>query len=136
MTTVRRWRSHEGTSEASQAQAIEGSQAPDEEARRRTAHVRGGRRRQSRDPFHAARIARLESGERFDDATEKSDDPWVREVSVHPDCEGGIHWLVEWGDSDGGCYVTVFDGPLAELRARDYFGALIAGRLRVLREIG
>jgi hypothetical protein len=60
----------------------------------------------------------------------------MREVSVHPDCEGGIHWLVEWGDSDGGCYVTVFDGPLAELRARDYFGALIAGRLRVLREIG
>jgi hypothetical protein len=55
------------------------------------------------DPFHAARIARLNRGERFDDATAKSDDPFVREVSVHPDCEGGHHWLVEWGDSDGGC---------------------------------
>jgi hypothetical protein len=55
------------------------------------------------DPFHAARIGRLSSGERFDDATAASDDPLVREVSVHPDCEGGSHWLVEWGDSDGGC---------------------------------
>jgi hypothetical protein len=37
----------------------------------------------------------------------------MREVSVHPDCEGGHHWLVEWFDSDGGCYVTTFNGPLA-----------------------
>jgi hypothetical protein len=87
------------------------------------------------DPFHTARIARLNSGERFDDATAKSDDPFVREVSVHPDCEGGSHWLVEWGDSDGGCYVTTFDGPMAEQRARDYFDALKNGRLKVLREI-
>jgi hypothetical protein len=87
------------------------------------------------DPFHTARIARLNSGERFDDATAKSDDPFVREVSVHPDWEGGPHWLVEWGDSDGGCYVTTFDGPMAEQRARDYFDALKNGRLKVLREI-
>ena len=87
------------------------------------------------DPFHAARIARLNSGERFDDATANSDDPSVREVSVHPDCEGGPHWLVEWGDSDGGCYVTAFDGPMAEQRARDYFDALKNGRLKALREI-
>jgi hypothetical protein len=86
------------------------------------------------DPFHATRIARLESGERFDDATANSNDAWEREVSVHPDCEGGSHWLVEWGDSDGGCYVTVFDGPMAEQRAREYFGALKSGRLKVLRE--
>ena len=44
-----------------------------------------------RDPFHAARLARLARGEHFD------------EVSVHPDCEGGSHWIVEWGDSGGGC---------------------------------
>jgi hypothetical protein len=46
----------------------------------------------------------------------------------------GPHWIVEWGDSDGGCYVTVFDGPLTERRGRDYFGALKAGQLKVLRE--
>jgi hypothetical protein len=87
------------------------------------------------DPYHAARIARLESGERFDDPTANSNDQWEREVSVHPDCEGGPHWLVEWGDRDGGCYVTTFDGPMAEQRARDYFDAIKAGRLKVLREI-
>jgi hypothetical protein len=87
------------------------------------------------NPFHAARIARLNMGERFDDATAASDDPFVREVSAHPDCEGGSHWLVEWGDADGRCYVTTFDGPMAEQRAHDYFDALKAGRLKVLREI-
>jgi hypothetical protein len=88
-----------------------------------------------KDPFHAARIARLNSGERFDDASANSNDPLVCEASVHPDCEGGDFWQVEWGDSDGGCYVTTFDGPMAEQRARDYFDALKSGRLRVLREI-
>jgi hypothetical protein len=88
------------------------------------------------DPFHRARIHRaFEMGDRFDDPNGPSDDRWAREVSVHPDCEGGPHWFVEWGDSDGGCYVTVFDGPMAEQRARDYFAALKAGRLKVLREI-
>jgi hypothetical protein len=86
------------------------------------------------DPFHRARIARLESGERFDDPNEPSDDQWAREVFVHPDCEGGPHWLVEWGDSDGGCYVTVFDGPWPNSGARDYFEALKSGRLKVVRE--
>ena len=87
-----------------------------------------------KDPFHAARIARLNGGERFNDPAAASDDPFIREVSVHPDCEGGSHWFVEWGDSDGGCYVTTFDGPMAEQRARDYFDALKSGRLKVLRE--
>jgi hypothetical protein len=88
------------------------------------------------DPFHAARIARVwTQGERFDDPNGPSDDQWAREVFVHPDCEGGSRWLVEWGDSDGGCYVTTFDGPMAEQRAREYFDALKSGRLKVLREI-
>jgi hypothetical protein len=47
-----------------------------------------------KDPFHAARIAGLESGERFDDPTAASDDRWAREVFVHPDCEGCSHWMV------------------------------------------
>ena len=54
---------------------------------------------------------------------------------MHPDCEGGDFWQVEWGDTEGGCYVTTFDGPMAEQRARDYFDALKSGRLKVLREI-
>ena len=88
------------------------------------------------DPFHRARIERVwTQGERFDDPNGAPDDQWAREVFVHPDCEGGSHWLVEWGDADGGCYVTVFDGPMAEQRARDYFDALKAGQLKVLREI-
>jgi hypothetical protein len=58
----------------------------------------------------------------------------MREVSVYPDCEGGSHWIVEWLDSDGGCYVTTFDGPFAERRAREYFGALKTGQLKVQRE--
>jgi hypothetical protein len=33
----------------------------------------------------------------------------------------------------GGCYVTTFDGLLAEQRARDYFGTLKAGQLKVRR---
>ena len=36
------------------------------------------------DPYHAARIARLESGDRFDDATANSNDQWERRsVSIH-----------------------------------------------------
>ena len=62
------------------------------------------------DPFHAARIARLSSGERFDDLTAKSDDSFAQEIIVHPDCEGGSHRMVDWGDRDGDCYVTTFDG--------------------------
>jgi hypothetical protein len=87
-----------------------------------------------KDPFHAARIARLNSGERFDDPAVS--DRGVREMSVHPDCEGGSHWIVERGDAQGGCYVTTFGGPMAERRAREYLGALKAGRLKVLREDG
>jgi hypothetical protein len=88
------------------------------------------------DPFHAVRIHRaFEMGDRFDDPNGASDNQWAREVFVHPDCEGGSHRFVEWGDRDGGCYVMTFDGPLAEQRARDYFDALKSGRLKVLREI-
>jgi hypothetical protein len=64
-------------------------------------------------------------GERFDDPNGASDDQWAREVFVHPDCESGPHWLVE-GDSDGGCYVPTFDGPMAEQRAREYFSSRAA----------
>jgi hypothetical protein len=85
---------------------------------------------------HAARIDRVwTQGEHFDDPNGPPDDTWAREVFVHPDCEGGNFWQVDWGDSDGGCYTTTFNGPMAEKRARAYFNALKSGQLKVLREI-
>jgi hypothetical protein len=36
-------------------------------------------------------------------------------------------WRVEYFGKDGGCYVTIFAGPRAEERARDYLEALMAG---------
>jgi hypothetical protein len=40
----------------------------------------------------------------------------------------------EYSDDDGGCYVTLFAGPEAERRARDYFSALRTGRVKIIRE--
>jgi hypothetical protein len=121
---------------AAKAKPARRNQRASPEARRPAADVGRSHGRQFADPYHAARIHRaFEMGERFEDPTANSNDQWEREVSVHPDCQGGNFWQVEWGDSDSGCYVTVFDGPMAEQRARDYFAALKDGRLKVLREI-
>ena len=78
-----------------------------------------------------AERARMENGESFEDVTVS--DPFHREVSVHEDRDGTGEWRVEYFDADGGCYVTVFAGPKAERRARDYFEALKFGRLRAVR---
>jgi hypothetical protein len=59
--------------------------------------------------------------------------PFHQEVSVHEDRDGTGEWRVEYFDDDGACYVTVFAGPKAEKRARDYFDALKFGRLRTVR---
>jgi hypothetical protein len=42
-------------------------------------------------------------------------------------------WRVEYFDKDGGCYVTIFAGPRAEERARDYRAALMSGVVTPLR---
>jgi len=47
-------------------------------------------------------------------------------VDVFADRNGLPEWRVEYADEDGGCYVTVFAGPFAEKRARDYAAALKA----------
>jgi hypothetical protein len=78
-----------------------------------------------------AERARMENGESFEDVTVS--DPFHREVSVHEDRYGTGEWRVEYFDAEGGCYVTVFAGPKAEKRARDYFEALRFGRLRAVR---
>ena len=43
-------------------------------------------------------------------------------------------YVVEYFDADGRSYVTVFAGPEAEKRARDYFDALKTGRLKTIRD--
>ena len=58
--------------------------------------------------------------------------PFHQHVTVIEDSDGG-DWRVEYFDEDGGCYVTLFAGPKAEKRARDYFEALKFGRLRAVR---
>jgi hypothetical protein len=46
------------------------------------------------------------------------------------DREHNGEWRVEYFDDDGGCYVTVFAGPMA---ARAYYGALTNRTLAVIR---
>ena len=41
----------------------------------------------------------------------------------------GYLWRVEWFDSDGAGYITIFAGQEAESRARDYHDAIRDGRL-------
>ena len=53
----------------------------------------------------------------------------VGEISVFADHQLNGDWRVEYFDNDGGCYVTIFSGPAAEMRARDYYAALAAGTL-------
>jgi hypothetical protein len=82
-------------------------------------------------PQDPAERARMERGESFEDVTVGN--PFHREVSVIEDRDGTGEWRVEYFDDDGACYVTVFAGPKAEKRARDYFDALKFGRLRAVR---
>ena len=82
----------------------------------------------SQDPVDRARLGNSES---FADVTVSS--PFHRQVTIIEDRDDAAQWRVEYFDDDGGCYVTVFAGPKAEQRARDYFHALKFGRLRTVR---
>ena len=75
--------------------------------------------------------ARLERGESYDDPA--ISDPFQRQVMVFEDRHGSTEWRVEYFDNDGGRYVTVFSGPEAERRAREYFAGLKGGQLRTIR---
>ena len=50
------------------------------------------------------------------------------------DADGGT-CVVEYFDAEGRSYVTVFAGPEAAKRARDYYEALKAGLLVTIRDI-
>jgi hypothetical protein len=52
-------------------------------------------------------------------------------LTVFP-AEGGSY-VVEYTDAEGAAYVTVFAGPEAETRAREYFDALRLGQLKIIQ---
>jgi hypothetical protein len=53
-----------------------------------------------------------------------------RDLVVFQDQDNpGYLWRVEWFDSDGAGYITVFAGEEAEARAKDYHDAIRDGRL-------
>jgi len=76
-------------------------------------------------------LARTNRSEKYDDPAVAHDD--LSKVTVHEDRHDTGDWHVSYFDDDGGCYVAVFGGPEAELRARQYFGALKIGQLRTIR---
>jgi hypothetical protein len=58
----------------------------------------------------------------------------IRRVTVIEDQRRNGEWVVEYFDADGAPYTTIFAGPEAERRARDYFRALRSGAVKTVRE--
>jgi hypothetical protein len=52
-----------------------------------------------------------------------------RDLALAVDLELEDAWRVEYLDSDGAGYITIFTGQSAELRARDYYDAIERGTL-------
>ena len=57
-------------------------------------------------------------------------DESLLDLALANDLENPDDWRVEYFDGDGTCYVTIFVGQEAEVRARDYHDAIRNGRLR------
>ena len=57
------------------------------------------------------------------------DPPQPRNLMLAEDVEHPDLWRVEWFDNDGRAYITVFAGPSAGERARDYHDAIKDRRL-------
>jgi hypothetical protein len=77
-------------------------------------------------------LKRIERAESYRDATVAND--FHADVVLQEDRDGNGEWLVSYQDDDGAMYVTVFSGPVAGRRARDYFEALKTGALKTLRD--
>ena len=75
---------------------------------------------------------RIERAEIYNDPAVEND--FHGDVILHEDLAGNGEWRVEYQDDDGGCYMTIFAGPKAERRARDYFNALKTGALKTVRD--
>jgi len=52
-----------------------------------------------------------------------------RDLALAADLELEGAWRVEYLDSDGAGYITIFAGQSAEVRARDYYDAIERGAL-------
>ncbi len=74
---------------------------------------------------------RIERSETYRDPAVEND--FHADVILHEDFDGNGEWRVEYRDDDGACYATIFAGPKAEQRARDYFNALKSGTLKTAR---
>ena len=92
--------------------------------------MRGPRPRTFDEIVAAQDLLEVARGERFVDPTINS---FHAEVSVNEDRDGTGEWRVEYFDKHGGCYVTIFAGPGAALRARAYFQALKGKSLKTIR---
>jgi hypothetical protein len=75
---------------------------------------------------------RIERAQIYRDPAVQND--FHADVILHEDLGGNGEWRVEYQDDHGGCYVTIFVGPKAERRARDYFEALKTAALKTIRE--
>jgi hypothetical protein len=53
-----------------------------------------------------------------------------RDLALAADLEFEGAWRVEYFDSDGACYITIFTGQEPEPRARDYYDAIERGLIR------
>jgi len=53
----------------------------------------------------------------------------ARDLALAADLELEGAWRVEYLDSDGAGYITIFAGQSAEVRARDYYDAIERGAL-------
>ena len=56
-----------------------------------------------------------------------------RDLALAADLELEDAWRVEYLDSDGAGYITIFAGQSAEVRARDYYDAIERGALNCKR---
>jgi hypothetical protein len=81
------------------------------------------------DPAELERIACVES---FKDGSVES--IAHADVQLQEDRDETGAWIVDYQDGAGAMYVTIFTGPAAESRARDYFKALKTGGLKIIRE--
>ena len=84
------------------------------------------------DAMDPAERKRLDRDESYRDPAVEND--FHADVWLVDDRNASGVWRVEYQDDDGGCYVTIFAGPAASQRARDYYKALRAGLLATIRD--
>ena len=78
-------------------------------------------------PLYLGNCAKKKSVE--DEMAKKLGPHEPRNLALAADLELEGAWRVEYLDSDGAGYITIFAGQSAELRARDYYDAIERGTL-------